>query len=393
MSLLTKIKSLFAPPTRKQLLSEFDTPQRRADFFQSIIHNVLDNPDDILARYASSEGIDLYRKMESSDPVVASALATRRSAVVNRPFTLLSSAADPAVTQYVHDLLDNLTDLNQTLDHALGAFTTGFVPLELFWTVSKGQWFVEKIVPRDPADYRFDAGGNLRLLTKNNPLEGQPVPPLKFIVHRHRGSIANPYGQSVLKSLYWPVTFSRAGWKWWATAIEKYGMPIITASFPASASPEDQTRFEQFVRSLQAHSWSVVPEGFLVELHEAKRATGDDYLPFLQYADTKKFQVILGQNLTAETSSQGSRAQAAVHNLVRQDITLADAANLSATLTDQLIKPAVRLNFNTDSPIPKFKITPAPADDLEKLAKTYDILAKHIKISDRFLRDTFQITE
>ncbi len=393
MSFAKRLKQLFRRPSSRQLLAEFDTTERRSAFFQSIIHNMLDNPDEILSKYAPDEGLELYRRMEASDPTVASALATRRSSVLNRPWTILGTQADPAVTSYVLDLFANLTDFPQALDQALGALTTGFVPLEIFWTVRNGKWFVEKLVGRDPADYRFDPQGHLRLLTVDNRTEGEPVPPYKFIVHRHRGSAANPYGQSVLKPLYWPVTFSRAGWKWWATAIEKYGMPIITATFPSEASREDQTRFEEFVRSLQSHSWSVVPQGFLVDLHEAKRATGEDYLPFLQYADTKKFQVILGQNLTAETSDHGSRAQADVHNQVRNDITLADASALAATINDQLIKPAVQLNFANPGPLPKFRIAPVPPYDLEKLARTYDILAKHVKISERFLREVFQITD
>jgi phage gp29-like protein len=393
MSILKKLKNLFSDSSSSHLLTEFDSVARRADFFNAIVGNLLENPDDILARYGTHDGLDLYRKMEASDPTVASALATRRSAVLNRPWTILAGDADLLVTAYVQDLFANLTDFSQTLEQALGALTTGFVPLEIFWTVRNQKWYIEKIVGRDPADYRFDSAGTLRLLTRENPVEGEAVPPLKFIVHRHRGSAGNPYGQSVLKPLYWPVTFSRAGWKWWATAIEKYGMPIITAAFPSEAAREDQTRFEEFVRSLQAHSWSVVPQGFQIDLHEAKRATGDDYLPFLQYADTKKFQVILGQNLTSETSDRGSRAQADVHNLVRHDITLADTAALAATLNDQIIKPAVRLNFNTAGPLPKFKISPAPAGDLEALARTYDILAKHVKISERFLRDVFDITD
>jgi phage gp29-like protein len=392
MPLLSKLKSLFTKPS-PALLTEFDTIARRADFFQTIIHNILENPDDVLARYAPSEGIDLYRKMESSDPVIASALTTRRAAVVNRSWSIQTSHIDPQIADYVQQLFDNLTNLPQTIDEALGALVTGFVPLELFWTVKNDRWLVEKIVPRDPARYCFDTQGRLRMLTRQNPLEGELVPPLKFIVHRHRGSDDNPYGRSILKPLYWPTTFSRAGWKWWATAIEKYGMPIITASIPNSASADDQSRFEQFVQSLQAHSWSVVPEGFTIDLHEAKRATGDDYLPFLQYADTKKFQVILGQNLTAETATTGSRAQADVHNQVRHDLTLADAASLSATFNDQLIKSAVTLNFNHTGPLPKFKINTAPGGDLETLAKTYDILSKHIPLSERFLRDTFQISE
>jgi phage gp29-like protein len=394
--MLQRLKTMFGfhdQPSNRQLLGRFDTIERRASFFQSIINNILENPDQILARYAPGEGLDLYRKMESSDPVVASALNTRRSAVVNRGWSLLDGQADPRIAEYAAELVAGIDNLRETLEQALGALVTGFVPIEIVWTVKSNQWYIEKLVARDPANYCFDAQNRLRLLTVNNPVEGEPVPPLKFIVHRYRGSEANPYGESVLKSLYWPVTFSRAGWKWWATAIEKYGMPIITASFPDAASSEDRARFEEFVKTLQAYSWSVVPEGFMVELHEARRATGDDYLPFLQYADTKKFQVILGQNLTAEVADRGSRAQAQIHNEVRHDITLADATNLAETINRQLIKPAIALNFNYAGPLPRFTIPTHPPYDPVKLAQTYAILAKHVTISERFLRQVFQITD
>jgi len=393
MQLFKKLSALINKPAARRLLSEFDSIEKRSAFFNTIIKNILENPDEILNKYGHNQGIAFYREMEANDPVTASALNTRRSAVLNRPWTIDTTDVDPKIVQYVRDLFANLTDFTQTLEQALGALTTGFVPLEIFWTVRDGKWFVEKIVARDPADYSFDTNGDLRLLTRHEPLAGKPVPPYKFIIHRHRGSASNPYGESVLKALYWPITFSRSGWKWWATAIENYGMPIITASFPSESSREDQNKFQQFVSSLQANSWSVVPQGFMVDLHEAKRATGEDYLPFLQYADTKKFQVILGQNLTSETSDRGSRAQADVHNLVRHDITLADASALAATINEQLINPAVRLNFSIASPFPHFRFSPVPPHDPETLAKTYDILAKHIKISDRFLKEVFQITD
>ncbi len=395
MNLLTVIKNYFSEKgqqvNRRQLLAEFDTVKRRADFFQSIINNILENPDEILNRYAPYEGIELYRKMASSDPVIASAISTRKSAVLNRSWTIIDNGSDAKVRDYVRKLFDKISDFHQTLEDALEALVTGFVPLEIFWTVDNQFWYIDKIVGRDPADYCFDVNGNLRLLTRDNPSEGVITPKMKFIVHRNSGSASNPYGVSVLRSLYWPVTFSRAGWKWWATAIEKYGMPIITATFPESASSEEQAKFEQFVKSLQAYSWSVVPDGFLVDLHETKRASGDDYLPFLEYADTKKFQVILGQNLTSEVTSRGSRAQAEVHNYVRYDIILADAANLENTINSQLIAPAVRLNFGSVWPLPKFKITTSPSYDIEKLARTYDILSKHISISEKYLRDVFRI--
>ncbi|NLX07845.1 MAG: DUF935 family protein [Phycisphaerae bacterium] len=380
-------------PRSRQLLAEFDSVQRRARFFSAIIANVLENPDQILSRYAAGEGVELYRKMEASDPTISSAMTTRRAAVVNRGYAVADGEARSDVAAYVRELIATIENFREALEEALGALTTGFVPLEIFWTVRSGRWFISRLVARDPARYVFDVDGRLRLLTESEPVEGEPVPPLKYIVHRHRATADNPYGRSVLRPLYWPVTFSRAGWKWWATAIEKYGMPIVTASCPESGSPEDRSRFEEFVRSLQAYSWSVVPEGYLVELHEAKRASGDDYLPFLQYADTKKLQVILGQNLTAEVADRGSRAQAQVHNEVRHDITLADATALAETINRQLIAPAVELNFADPGPRPVFSIPTHPPYDLEKLARTYDVLARHVRIPERFIRQVFGIAE
>lgn len=376
----------------KTLISEFDTIGKRSTFFELIINNLLENPDSILSRYTPEDSVEIYYRMEGSDPAIAAAMNTRRAAILNRSWTILQNGSDPAVYEYVRDLFSSIEDLRGTLEDALLALTTGYVPLEIIWQPRGRYWFIKKIVGRDPRNYRFDVEGNLRLLTNEHPLEGEPTPPYKYVVHRHRGTLRSPYGESVLKPLYWPVTFCRAGWKWWATAIERYGMPIITASFPEDATDADRKKFEEFVNSLQAYSWSAVPEGFEIELHEPRRPTAEDYLPFLEYADTKKFQVILGQNLTSETASYGSRAQAVVHNQVRHDIILADASLLEATINDQIIKPAVMLNFSGVLTFPRFKINVAPPYDLATLAKTYDILSKHIELDKDFLREVFYLS-
>lgn len=386
-----KLKSYLSGTSRSDLVKSFDTSERRGWFVGKIINNMLENPDQTLDRYGSGQGVQLYRTMEATDPVIASALATRRAAVVNRSFNIAPNGAEAKIVDYVHETIRSIDDFSNVIEQAMGALTTGFVPLEIFWIPGDGKWWIDRIIVRDPEDYVFDDQGNLRLLTTDEPIQGQDVPPLKFMVHRQGFTASNPYGRSVLQPLYWAMTFSRAGWKWWAWAVEKYGMPIITASFPQNASSQQRTDFKRFVSSLQAHAWAAVPEGFGIDLHEARRPSAEDYLPFLEYADTKKFQVILGQNLTAEVSRTGSRAQAVVHNQVRHDIAQADCTQLANTINNQLIKPAVMLNFNYDGPMPLFQIPCKAPEDKEKLARTYAILAKQIPIGVDHIRSTFDI--
>ena len=91
MTVWQTIKSYFFKdnaPRQTVLVNPFDTPERRGWFVGSVINNILENPDQVLGRYASGEGLALYRKMETTDPVIASALSTRRAAVINRSYTI-----------------------------------------------------------------------------------------------------------------------------------------------------------------------------------------------------------------------------------------------------------------------------------------------------------------
>lgn len=389
--MLNTLKKLFRRPRPRTLTEPFDTPGRRHDFRQMVINGLLGNPDDLLDRHAADVGVDIYQQMETTDPVIASAMQTRRAAVLNRGYSVIPNGAPDHIVAFVEDLVGRIDNLPAALDDCLGALTTGYAPLEIFWAHDAGRWYVDHIVGRNPADYRFDVDHTLRLITAAGDLEGRPVPPYKFVVHRHRPVRGNPYGTSVLRPLYWPVTFARTGWKFWAIAVEKYGMPIVTATFPDNATDEDRRRFARFVQDLQTESWATLPDGFAVDLHETRRASADHYLPFMQYADTKKYQVILGQHLTAEAGQTGSLAQANVHNLVRHDLTAADCRALAATINTQLIRPAVYLNFGHAGRTPLFHIPHRLTDDLEKLARTYAIAAQHVPIGQQHYREIFGI--
>ncbi|MCC7283481.1 MAG: DUF935 family protein, partial [Acetobacteraceae bacterium] len=81
-----------------------------------------------------------------------------------------------------------------------------------------------RIVARDPRRFAFrDAGQGepeLRLLTREAPIDGIALPGRKFIVHRHGGRYGSPWGLGLGQRLFWPVFFKRQGIGFWLGAIE-----------------------------------------------------------------------------------------------------------------------------------------------------------------------------
>jgi phage gp29-like protein len=105
------------------------------------------------------------------------------------------------------------------------------------------------------------------------------------------------------------------------------------------------------------------------------------YENFCTYLDRQVSKAVLGQTLTTEMPREGgSRAAAQVHQAVRRDILSADARRLAATITQDLIRPIVDLNFGPQRRYPQFTLALPEDQDIKVFA---DIIAE---LADRGLR-------
>jgi len=380
----------------KTLAQEYDTHQIRAAWESWIINNYMENPDKVLERHGKNLGIELYDEMMRIDPIIGSHCETRKLAVLSKPIEILPIGAPDNVVQMCKDALANIENLEADLGELLEAVPKGFAVGEIIWEVVQGKWLPKTIHGRNQSDYVFGVNRELRLRTKAKPTDGEEVPPFKFIVHSHDVKKENRYGTAVLQRLYWPYWYKKNAWKFWAMAVERFGMPIIQAAVTGALNSDQKKALEEFMNSIQSRSWIYKPSNVTLDTLEPKNGSSDNYYsPFMDYCDKMSVMVILGQQLSTTVADTGARSLGDVHNQVKSEYTASDANELSATLTRDLITPVVRLNLSGyTGPMPKAHIKAEPEANLSeriKIDQTAQSMGKQIPI--RYMVETYGIPE
>ena len=326
----------------------------------------IENDDPILRARGATRGLALYDEVER-DPQVGCELGKRRMALLGREWDVTAGAEDAqavAAAELVKRALAGCR-FNQAVEKLLDAILKGLAVCEVMWVRRAAPGGGVEIVPaelrgRDPRRFRpmLPPQGvvppegepppafQLRLLSRDNTTEGDPLPERKFVAHRFGARYENPWGLGLGARLFWPVFFKRQGIGFWLSALEKFGQPTGLGKYPAGSSADDQAKLLDALQAIASEAGVIVPEGMEIELLEAKRAgTFDAYEGLARYMDEDISKVILGQTLTTSPGASGSRALGQVHNEVRLELTKGDADLLSDTLNGSLVRWIVDLNM------------------------------------------------
>lgn len=308
---------------RRPELAEIATTRDGRDITRGYVDALpyLPPTDRILALAGGWRG---YEELLRDDQVAAT-FAQRRLAVVRRPWSVRAGGdrrIDRNAAELVRATLERL-DWDAITDQMLYARLFGFAVAEVLWRVDAGQIAIADIRVRDRARFAFAPDGALLLRTSARP-QGEPVPERKFWVATVGASHHDePYGRGLAHPLYWPVWFKRAGARFWAIFLEKFGAPTAVGRFPSGTDAGERARLLEAVQAIQTDAGVILPEGMAIELLEASRGGTASYEQWMGYWDRAIAKVVLGQTMTTEDGS--SRAQAQVHWDVREDIVAADA--------------------------------------------------------------------
>lgn len=213
--------------------------------------------------------------------------------------------------------------------------------------------------------------------------EGRPCDPRKFFVTVRQGSYYQPYGESLLSRLYWPILFRREGWSMWVRFLERFATPILTGQVQ---NPQD------FVAKMQQAG---IETAFGVGAEEKITAAVSAHpgeFEKLEHAIIRRVQrLILGQ--TASSGDAGGFSQGQQQENVRTDKRNADIRMITGT-AQRIVDVLTELN---GWPAHKFVMaddTGLEADRAERDAKLLPVLeASKLKLTREYFTDRYDLTD
>lgn len=312
---------------------------------------------------ARGEALAVYREL-LRDARVRATLNKRKAKVLRREWIVEpggESARDEEAADGVREMLAALP-FDAICRRLLDAVLFGYAVAEIIWgRDAQGRIAPARILSRRAERFVFDAEWRPRLLTLDQPVNGIALPERKFIVHRFEAEDSNPYGLGLGSTLYWHVLFKREGVAFWMTFLEKFTSPTPVARYPQGTQDAEVQRLVQALRDLVQSGVLAVPLGTELDLLEAKRAGEAGYEAWCRYWDEQTAEVVLGETLSTNIGSTGSKAAAETHAEESEIIADEDADQLCAALNDTLLTWITELNWPGVAPPKVWR--PRPKND------------------------------
>lgn len=321
--------------------------------------------DDALLRTKGAGDVDFYRALVADDAVF-SCLQKRTLAQISRPWSIIPAAGVEAAPEIADILTQALTRarINAAVEGLMEALITGFSVFEIVWEYADGHWLPARFIGRDPSRFVWaqdtplplplgevsrrsrdgEGGYTLHLKTRTDMIRGEPVPPMKFIVHHARTRDGNPNGESLGRQLYWPVYFKKRAVIAWNKLNDRFGSPTPWGRYPRNASAEEKTTLADALAAFSNDGYIATPEGTMIELL-ASSMTGNvtSQRELCNYMDDAIAAIILGKERVQNNG--GAQAAAAIEReAVRLELVRADAELICDTLTSTVIAWACELN-------------------------------------------------
>ena len=337
------------------------------------------------------EYLTLAEEMEERDLHYGCELGKRKLAVSRLPI-VVEAFSDSANDTMLADEVRSLTakpGFRGLLKDLLDGLGKGYSAVEIIW--SRGaKWQPASYAWRDPRFFQFDqvARTELRLRDETDLMNGLPLAPYKYIVHRPHIKSGLPIRGGLARLAAWAWMCKNYAVKDWMAFAEVFGMPLRIGKYQSGALPDDIAVLKMAVANLGSDAAAVIPESMLIELVERKAAGGENTFQVLaDWFDAQVSRGILGQTATTQ-GTPGKLGGDEAQSEVRQDIRDDDAGQLAETISRDLLRPYIDLNFGVQENYPQFSLAEIEPEDVvaisESLAK---LVPLGLKVEQSVVRD------
>lgn len=367
-----EFRNFAAVDQTRSLSDEIATRQRSIDFYSLGMY--LPNPDPVLKKMGKD--ITVYKEL-LGDAHVQGCITSRKAGVKKLLWEIDRGKAKSRQAKFITDAMKDI-DIDQIIGEILNAPLYGYQILEVLWTRGENFIIPSDIIGKPQQWFVFSENNELRFRTKENYVNGEPLPDKKFLLARHDATYENPYGFPVLSCCFWPVTFRKGGYKFWVTFTEKFGMPFIIGKVPRNTEQTEKDKLADMLQNMVQDAIAVIPDDASIEIPEMKHTASPDIYSKLNDSCKSEISIaILGQNLTTEVKG-GSFAATQGHMEVRADIVDGDR-KIPERVFNTLIKWIAEYNFSERVDLPVFTMYEEEDVDINQATR------------DKTLSDTGQV--
>ena len=269
------------------------------------------------------------------------------------------------------------------LEYLGAGYYQGHILAELRWNEDLSP---RAAFPVDPRFYGYPRAGEDRLMLN---LSGHYNGALtdfsdhKFLIGVKRGHSGHASVAAPMRSLvgYWMA--ANFGLKWLMQFAQVFGMPLRWATYPAGDDCTAEA-VANMLDNMGTAGWGAFPEGTNIDLKEASKSA--QQLPqkmLIDMADRQCDTAILGQTLTSDVGSSGSRALGEVHEGVRHDIIEGVSCWIADIINTQFIPSIIALNYGPDAlqELPCVVVDWPEKRDEKERAETADIVVNKVGIT------------
>jgi phage gp29-like protein len=310
----------------------------------------------------------LAEEMEERDAHYGTVIRQRKLAVAAiEPVVEAASDSpqDEKMADFIRELIGQpqFEDVISDLTDALGKSRS---TLEVIWQRGS-QWTPAEYIWRDPRYFQNHSKrkNELRIIDTNSPQDGLELPLYRYITHvpKLKNGLDVRGGLARLASLAYVCKMYSI--KDWLSFAEVYGKPLLIARYGQSATPNDKSVLKSAIKTLGSDARAILPEEMSIDIEQAGGTGGGEIIfeRLARFFDEQTSKTVLGQTMTTDAGS--SKSQSETHREVKMELTEADAKQIGSTLTNQLVRMVIDLNFGVQTSYPKIVLKIPERQDLD----------------------------
>lgn len=344
---------------------------------------------------AAAEGdplsyLELAEDIEERDLHYFGVMSTRKRSVAQLPITVKPASDHKDHKTHAEFVQSWINDdvLRACLFDMLDAIGKGFSIMEIDWQTRLGRWEPRELTYRPQRWFTFARADGETVVLRDDVTEA-PLPPHKFIVHRHPSKSGLTIRSGIARVASWAWMYKSFTLKDWSIFVQNFGMPIRIGRYEGDAKEEDKDVLWRAVTQIAGDMAAIMPDSMKIEFQEvaAKGTSIDLYERRADWMDRQVSKAVLGQTTTTDAVS-GGHAVAKEHRLVQEDIERSDAMMLTATIIRQLIPILVSMNFGPQDHYPIVRIGRPDEVMLKDFADAFDKFAKHgLTVGASYIRE------